>query len=373
MALKTNVNGVLTQIGSLETPPVVFIGGQKKVLAKGVTFINGEKKVLWGTSGVTISFIDLSNISIGSDGTAFYASKNSIYLSGNKGNVSSKMNYHTMTRINIQNPSSPQVVETGNYGYVSTYSAPDSSDGQQCYFASYGSLNPNKTTINKIIINPATDEMIIPEAKNFSLSNQGGYKTASGWFHYYFKNNPSDFYLESNQLYSSSVRTAVSKYSDAFGVGIPYTGGVKNLYKYPVSGSVSRFATFTTILPMANVLCDSNGNVACAGYNGFGLVGSNGQIISELTNQSGNQRYFVLLGRTGDYYYMIDCPGSSSDKNAYLKIVSASDGTLFENLLIGKLPNGSTIQARDCVTPWISQNKYFCYYAGKYAILIKGY
>lgn len=378
MALKINVNGVLTQIGSLETPPVVFIGGQKKVLSKGITFINGEKKILWGTSGVTVGFINLSNISLGLNASAFYASKNSVYIHGNKGSVLSQLNYHSVTRINIQNPSSPQVVDSGNYGFVSTYSAMDSSDGQQCYFASYGvSTSSNKyTTINKIVINSATDEMTVSEAKSFALSNQGGYKTASGWLHYNLQSSSTNFYLDSTQLYSNSIKISVSKYSDAFGVGIPYTRGVKYLRKYPVSGAVSTFATFTTIFPMGNVLCDSNGNVACAGSNGFGLVGSNGQIISELIyNDSGNKRNFVLLGRSGDYYYALDCPStsSSSDQDAYLKIISASDGTLFENLLIGKLPSGEAISASYIFTPWISQNKYFCYYTSKYAILIKGY
>lgn len=374
MALKTNVNGVLTQIGSLETPPVVFIGGQKKVLSKGITFINGVKKILWGTSGVTVGFINLSNISIGSNAGAFYASKNSVYIHGNKGNILSGMNYHSVTRINIQNPSSPQVVDSGTYGFVSTYSAIDSSDGQQCYFASYG--NSNSTTINKIVINTDTDEMTIPDAKSFALTNQGGYKTESGWIHYSLESSSSTFYLGSTQLYSNSIKLGVSKYSDAFGVGIPYYNSGLILRKYPVSGAVSTFATFTTIFPLGNVLCDSNGNVACAGVNGFGLVGSNGQIISELIyNEPGNKRQFVLLGRSGDYYYALDCPSttSSSDQDTYLKIILASDGTLFENLLIGKYPSGETIYASSIFTPWISQNKYFCYYMSKYAILIKGY
>ena len=101
MAVKVCINGQMKKIDTTLHKPVIFLNGQKKVLAKAWTFINGTKVQLWGQDGVQVDYIRADGLLSGWNKMVAIGESWATVAGSRSGTPS-------VSRLNISNISSPK-------------------------------------------------------------------------------------------------------------------------------------------------------------------------------------------------------------------------------------------------------------------------
>lgn len=327
MALKVKTADGMKTIDTTLHKPVIFLGGEKKVLDKAWTFIGGQKKMLWGATGVQVDLI-----------TAVSTASNAWTVQGIGenwlwGNTTSS----TVINFDITNLSSPTVKSTVDWGAGWFYNGYQTTSGQSVYYGHNGTL------ACKLLLDPSTGVLTIGEsyASQFDASVMA--KLDGRWFQRenlsvsYPKPNASgvlSYQYGTNWIFNSVVKyttgrkpTSVSDASNEYklqyaggGVQINDTDVLVNLAGMYGTGEGLYVANYNGITRVKDLIADP---AFLDGDKIVGLVstvtarnsydhsihlydvGGFGEIAS-YTPETGYQLKF--LGRNGGYYYAIKFP-----------------------------------------------------------------
>ena len=145
MAVKIKTPDGMKQIDTTLHKPVIFIGGQKKILDKAWMFVNGEKNMLWGKSGVVV---DLITAEVGSGTLELAGVADDWMLVGSGSNV---------ILFDIKNLSSPIQKSSVAWGGLK-YSGYQTTDGQYVFYGENGNI------LNKVLVNPKTGVASVSES-----------------------------------------------------------------------------------------------------------------------------------------------------------------------------------------------------------------
>lgn len=331
MTLKARVSGVNERFIS---PPVIFVNGVKKKPKKGVCFINGQKVQLWGntrcefssftgilgSSGYLYPYIDESRMIVFGDTL--------IYIGYNNGMPVSRL-YSNMLNVVDISDTSGTFVSQNDWGKNLILSPTESTANSYVYYTASG------RTRNKIVMTrngnasvAATYNPGIPTDSGHRANNKlewcvplsNGknlwYSTGTYW-------STPEYYLG----YDSTVVTGVV----AATVSNPYYGGGdfvvchsgNSLTKVDITGT-------TTIVSDVGVTINTkmvDGNyVLVSGANKVIKYAIDG--TEEWHIDFDSSRIIKIIGKGGDYYYLIDMPTNSGidDQKIYIRKIFASNG-----------------------------------------------
>lgn len=338
MGLKVAINGEKKVIASRKTRPVVFINGQKKRLAKGLTFVNGQKKYLWGTESRIefFSFVwDLGqadNVIVDIDETRMTLFGKVYIKTFHSGTPSRPAGYsyvsqsNRLTTLDISNVSAGTQLQSYTWGGTSNLVNPNESDDSQTVWYTTRTDTRNRIKYLRGDV-PVVDGTYsgtgqsslfwcvpLPNGKNL----WGNYTTLG--------------------YDSTTVSTATSgTFSNAVwdGTNTVFTGSVP-FYRCTTSGYAQIVATIPTAY--TNKMADGD-NLLVAGYNNGSTSAklikfdSDGTRLWEYTldgDSATNPRRAKIVCRSGDLYYVLDEPVSTTatDLTVYLRIFTL-DGQLY--------------------------------------------
>ena len=327
MAVKVCINGQMNKIDTTLHKPVIFINGQKKVLDKAWIFINGEKKMLWGQPGVQVDLISSDTVVSGVN-IIKAVGENWLVTSGN-GNVN---------RLNISNLSNPSLIQSvawgssvaSNNGFLSDTSklvfygsASGSFNRLACDFSTGGvSVEKTYTASNNTPFGDIGNSSIGYKNKTKSFVRPGPSSGSSGVV---TRTWGSDIYVNDSVAYSFG--TQPSGIND--GNWGPYISGVYLQYSstewyincvgvgnYSGQGGLNKLTTSARtkingtlsgaiFLDGSSIVCLSSPNVNLVDKTSLAITYSSASIIG-----SGNAG--KVLGRNGDYYYVITYPSTAA-------------------------------------------------------------
>lgn len=338
MTLKVRINGQMKQITGPGNSPVTFINGQKKKLVKGITFINGVKKVLWDTKDVKIDIIDGVYNLFNNTAKVVWASNNKVILStadpyGRTLNIS---------RWNIENKSNPIVENTVALGSVVGFSSIDTTSTNMVYYAVSGTQSAQQ-----ININPNTAEITASNPVSMTGTywgqTSGGLIGNSDWLGYRSGGNTSW------QIRLNSTFIAGFGYTTPSGTTVSGSINIGNMAKrdatsyllHTVSGTLSNINHSLSIVDSTGIIggvndanfCDilvdpEYGHIVCCGDDGYVVYDMTFNRINYSTPPNSGRTY-RLLGRIGDYYYVLIQNKNSSGglPRPIINIYNASDAS----------------------------------------------
>lgn len=324
MADKVCINGQMKRIDTTLHKPVIFLNGQKKVLAKAWTFINGEKVQLWGQAGIQVDYIKSDGLVSGWN-IAVAIGEDWATLSGSRSGTP------RVTRLNIANIDSPTVIQTVNWGYWprnNTYL----SDSNYLVFYGYNydthALNRLKTaysdgTVSVDASYTTAGKTLIGDIGNYSFE----YETLTKTFaqpQTLTRQYGTRFYSNGSSAYS--VGTQPTSVSDGnFGprlttVGLQYDSS--NWYGiFLGSGSYStNSGTWKMGVASASKVSGTSYNMSFLDGNNIVVRGGSSIQLLNKTSLSvvysgetltDNGMSFKIIGRNGNYYYVVQYPSTA--------------------------------------------------------------
>lgn len=338
MPLKIQLNGQMQQLTGPGRPLVVFANGQKHVSTKGITFINGVKKVLWETKDVKIDIIDGVY-------DLFNGSTNVIWASNNKVILSTSNPYArtlNISRWNIENKSNPIVENTVALGSVVGFSSIDTTNTNMVYYAVSGTQSAQQ-----ININPNTAEITasnpVSMTDTYWGQTSGGLIGNSDWLGYRINTNTS-WHIRLNSTiidsfgYSIPSGTAVSGSID---LGNMAKRDATSYLLHTVSGTAPNINHSLSIVDSTGIIGGVNdanfrdilvdpeyGHIVCCGDDGYIVYDMTFKRINYSTPSNSGCTY-RLLGRIGDYYYVLIQNKNSSGglSQPLINIYNASNGS----------------------------------------------
>lgn len=387
MGLKVAINGEKKVIASRKTRPVVFINGQKKRLAKGLTFVNGQKKYLWGTESRIEFFnfewdlgdpdnaivaIDESRMTVFGDRYVRKISATNRLPTG--GFVSSTVlvplsNY--LTTFDISNVSAGSSVQSLQWGELYHIVNPNESDETTTVWYSCATATRNRIVYTQGANAPVVDGTYastgqsnlawcvpLPDGKNlWGVGSNLGYN-------------------------STTVSTSATiDYPTWDGTNTVFTGD-SAIYRCTASGCVQLFTVASHNTIYVNKMADGD-NLLVAGYNNGSTSAklikfdSDGTRLWEYTldgDSATNPRRAKIVCRSGDLYYVLDEPVSTTatDLTVYLRIFTL-DGQLygFEKLPYSQIAGTKITDWK--VSPRRIESDYagLFYYAGDYVYVVR--
>lgn len=322
MAVKVCINGEMKKIDTTLHKPVIFLNGEKKVLAKAWTFINGEKKTLWGQAGVQVDLIRGDGILAGNNSLVAIG-ENWATMAGNGGGD----NY--VSRIDISNLSLPSVIQTVAWGYKvrnNTFL----SDTSKLVF--YGRVSSG--TLNRLACNYSSGAITVENSYAMAgytpIGDIGGssieYETlrraftqptsltrtygtrfyVNGSAAYSFGHQPSSVSDSNYGPYLSSVGLQYA--SNAwYGIFRGYGSYLSDTGTWSI-GTASASKVSSSLFQMQFIDGD---NIVCDG-NTINLVDKTSlAVVYSGEDLTLNGMTFKNIGRNGDYYYVVQYPSTA--------------------------------------------------------------
>ena len=374
MGLKVAINGEKKTIASRKTRPVVFIDGQKKRLAKGLTFVNGQKKYLWGTES-RIEFFnfewDLGYI----DNTIIDIDESRMTLFGYRfirtTSLSSIGQSDYLTTFDIRNVSAGREVQSLKWGKLYNIVNPNESDETTTVWYSCATATRNRIVYTQGADTPVVDGTYastgqsnlawcipLPDGKNlWGVGSNLGYNSTT---------------------VSTSATIGLPTWD---GTNTVFTGGA-TIYRCTPSGCVQLFTVASHNTTYVNKMADGD-NLLVAGYNNGSTSAklikfdNDGTRLWEYTldgDSATNPRRAKIVCRSGDLYYVLDEPVSTTatDLTVYLRIFTL-DGQLygFEKMPFSQIAGTKITDWK--VAPRRIETDYagLFYYSGDYAYVVR--
>lgn len=309
MALKVKLSNGMKEIDTTLHKPVVFIGGVKKILDKGITFVNGEKKYLWGMDGISVDYISVDGTTCG---LCFSIGDTWMNTSSN-GNV---------YQFDITNLDVPVLDSTIAWGTVVQYSNFQSTVSSTIYGSNAGnviSVNPS-TGVVSVLSNFSTSGTFVGITTNYScgynvirtLPSLGNIVYGNNWFwngqaRYTTgtSNNPLTYnntpviQIDTDKLITNLISNNVG------------SGG---LYELTPSGATRLGGLMNDIIMLDdNVLCGVENYTTTTDSSKFNLYDKTTYALVDTYTHSDPTVKLLFLGRIGDNYYLLCVP---KDQNA---------------------------------------------------------
>lgn len=338
MTLKVRINGQMKQITGPGNSPVTFINGQKKKLVKGITFINGVKKVLWDTKDIKIDIIDGVYDLFNDTAKVIWASNNKVILS-TKSPYGRTLN---ISRWNIENKSNPIVENTVALGSVVGFSSIDTTSTNMVYYAVSGTQSAQQ-----ININPKTAEITASNPVSMTGTywgqTSGGLIGNSDWLGYLSMTNTT-WQIRLNSTFIESFgygRPSGTTVSGGINIGNMAKRDATSYLLHTVSGRVPNINHSLSIVDSTGIIggvndanfCDilvdpEYGHIVCCGDDGYVVYDMTFNRINYSTPPNSGRTY-RLLGRIGDYYYVLIQNKNSSGGRPHpiINIYNASNGS----------------------------------------------
>lgn len=336
MPLKIQLNGKMQQLTGPDRPLVVFTNGQKHVSTKGITFINGVKKVLWDIKNIKIDIIDGVYDLFNGSAKVIWASNNKVILS----TASPYSRTLNISRWNIENKSNPIVENTVALGSVVGFSSIDTTSTNMVYYAVSGTQSAQQ-----ININPNTAEITASNPVSMTGTywgqTSGGLIGNSDWLGYRSNSNTSwDIRLNSTFIAGFGYTVPSGTRTDSINIGNMAKRDATSYLLHTVSGTVPDINHSLSIVDSTGIIggvndanfCDilvdpEYGHIVCCGDDGYVVYDMTFKMIDYSTPPSG--RTYRLLGRIGDYYYVLIQNKNSSGGLPYpiINIYNASNGS----------------------------------------------
>lgn len=338
MTLKVRINGQIKQITAPGNSPVTFINGQKKKLVKGVTFINGQKKVLWDTKDIKIDIIDGVYNLFNDTAKVVWASNNRVILS-TAGPYSRTLN---ISRWNVENKSNPIVENTVALGSVVGFSSIDTTSTNMVYYAVSGTQSAQQ-----ININPKTAEITASNPVSMTGTywgqTSGGLIGNSDWLGYRLGVRNTSWGIRLNSTLIANfgyARPSGTTVSGSINIGNMAKRDATSYLLHTVSGTWPDINHSLSIVDSTGIIggvndanfCDilvdpEYGHIVCCGDDGYVVYDMTFNRINYSTPPAG--RTYRLLGRIGDYYYVLIQNKNSSGglPRPIINIYNASNGS----------------------------------------------
>lgn len=397
MGLKVAINGEKKVIASRKTRPVVFINGQKKRLAKGLTFVNGQKKYLWGTES-RIEFFnfewdlgDPDNAIIAIDESRMTVFGDRYIRATSTGGYINPTRMSTIGRFPGSSIGGTVLIQQSNY--LTTFDISNVSAGSSVQSLQWGELyhivNPNESdetttvwyscataTRNRIVYTQGADTPVVDGT--YASTGQSNLAWCVP-----LPDGKNLWGIGSNLGYNSTTvsTSATIGYPTWDGTNTVFTGG-SAIYRCTASGcaKIITVANYNTIY--VNKMADGD-NLLVAGYNNGSTSAklikfdSDGTLLWEYTldgDSATNPRRAKIVCRSGDLYYVLDEPVSTTatDLTVYLRIFTLG-GQLygFEKLPYSQIAGTKITDWK--VSPRRIESDYagLFYYAGGYVYVVR--
>lgn len=338
MALKVKTADGMKTIDTTLHKPVIFLGGEKKVLDKAWTFIGGQKKMLWGATGVQVDLI-----------TAVSTADKRWYLRGIGENwLWGYTLGSAVIQFDIANLSSPVVKSVVNWGRDWVYNGYQTTAGQCVYYGRNG------VQLCKLLLDPSTGGLTVAESYASQFDAPVFTKLDGRWFQY---DNLSKSYVKPGGSAGASG-TVTYQYGTnwIFNSAVKYTTGRKptsisdasNPYKLQFASGGTQINDTDVLVNLAGTYGTGEG-LYVANYNGITrikdlmrvgaldgdrILGGEGEEfalydvgglakVASYTPGTGYKKQFI--GRNGDYYYLIKYPYPVAKEGVSLVLLSADD------------------------------------------------
>lgn len=326
MAVKVCINGQMKKIDTTLHKPVIFINGQQKVLDKAWIFVNGEKKMLWGQPGVQVDLISSDTVVSGVNSIKAVG-EDWLVTTGN-GNVN---------RLNITNLSSPSLIQSVAWGSEGSNNNGFLSDNSKLVF--YGSASGS---FNRLACDFSTGVVSVEQSYNAvnntpfgDIGNSSiGYKNkvksfvrpgpSSGSAGIVTRTWGADVYINDSVAYSFGTQpstindtnygpyinevylqySSTEWYIKCVGVGSYSSEGGLNKLTTSARTKINATLTDPIFLDGGSIVCLSSPSVNLADKTSLAITYSSDSII-------GSGIAGKVLGRNGDYYYVITYPSTA--------------------------------------------------------------
>lgn len=347
MAVKIKTPDGMKQIDTTLHKPVIFVGGQKRVLDKAWVFVNGEKKMLWGESGVAIDYIT-AEVDSGTWELAGIG-ENWLWASGSS----------SVKMFDITNLSNPVLKSSVAWGSKWIYNGYQTVDGQYVFYGQ------NSNTLNKLLVNPLTGAASVGESytttADMSLLTKTnywiGYKNLSVSYTRPGTSGVSTFNYGTQWVFNSSVRFTTGRKPSGIGDTASYkfqysSGGIQvnntdilvnivsdgystgaGAYKLNYDGftKVSSSSVSNPVMLDGNRIVGKRSYVSGTGLNrksyDYALVLYDSvafQLVNEFSVDS-TTHTISFLGRNDECYYVIKRPKTSQVGGVSLLLLSKDD------------------------------------------------
>lgn len=356
MALKIWLNGSMKKIDTNLHKPVTFINGTKYKLDKAYTFVNGQKQIIWGEGGVQIDYISSTGVLGG--GIVFAIGEN----------WANAWNNNIIYRININNLTSPSLIQSLEWGNITSCSYYQSTNTTAIFTAW-----KNKTG-RKISMNVSDGSMSVTQTSTITTTYSG---TTSIYLLGITNNKFVVDYgvlqqLRPNQIYLEHFFwNDTEKYTDTT-TNASYRTFIQAanssiLVRYNLSGATStRIYSFTEngMSPVGYTygIVQSNYHIYDNGFiyycskmsNLYNLVKESasdiGTVLYRVEMPSGRQ--IIMIGKIGSYIYCLDLPTTNTiNDEVKLKLFNESDlSVAYEKVL----PNDPFNENSGLPTFWIN-------------------
>ncbi len=404
MPLKVFKDGKFSRIATPGNPPIIFVGGAKQRLVKGVTFINGQKRVLWDvTSRVVIDTVPLPyNNYLPAVASVMWVNSNKLiatYIPSN-----SATNF-LVYEFDISNPENATYVKSYDWGRGNIITAPIEEVGNTIYYYVFNTPyqsgnNIYASAMTRRIVISSAGEITIPESKTFYTSHiyplpynvDLSVKLDSGWLSFGYKNGEKpSVRLDGTLKYELDTSTSslipgrsdsacLVKITGASVLG-PMNGNATETTCQIYTDSSYANAGFNTKGKINTVLFDREkslfviGTSAADSYNGsFEIYNTDYKLQYRVEAAETNKRRYRVLGRINDYYYVLNLPydENSKEQNGFLEVfsVTGKHTTL-------DLPNITdnfydTKWSKTAIVPIVSRTGYLATLVGKNLVRILG-
>lgn len=360
MAVKIKTPDGMKQIDTTLHKPVIFIGGQKKILDKAWMFVNGEKKMLWGKSGVVV---DLITAEVESGTLELTGIADDWMLVGNSGS--------NVVLFDIKNLSSPVQKSSVAWGGLK-YSGYQTINGQYVFYGENGNI------LNKVLVNPNTGVASVSES--YTSTFEGAFLAKTNYWMEFLNLSVSYHQTAGPSIGGSTIRFRYGT-QWAFNSSVRFTTGRKpanandgrNPYMFRFSNGGIQVNDTSVLLNIASDGYSTGAGSYLLNYNGFTKLGnavsrpflldgdrvlgqagylrytSNNVLSSEVfdmhtlilydsvafqeiarftvnENTTGKPSHrMAFLGRIGDYYYVIKSPYVAQAGGVSLILLSKDD------------------------------------------------
>lgn len=282
MAVKIKTLDGMKQIDTTLHKPVIFIGGQKKILDKAWMFVNGEKKMLWGESGVVV---DLITAEVESGTLELTGIADDWMLVGSGSNV---------VLFDIKNLSSPVQKSSVAWGGLK-YSGYQTTVGQYVFYGEDGNI------LNKVLVNPKTGVASVSES--YTSTFNGAFLAKTNYWMEYLNLSESYHHTAGPSIGGTTV---VFEYGTqwAFNSSIKFTTGRRpanandglNPYMFRFDNGGIQVNDTSVLLDIASDGYSTGPGSYLLNYNGFTKLGNT---VSRPFLLDGDR----VLGQAGFLYY----------------------------------------------------------------------
>lgn len=315
MALKVKLPSGMRTIDSLIHKPVTFVSGQKKILDKGITFVNGVKKYLWGKDGIPVDYIKTDGIS---NGGVYAIAENWMHTSNNG----------QAMQFDISNLDNPDLVQSIAWGTVFQYCGFQCTGNNLVYGTSVGNkLVVDSTTGNvavtanypvmtgQVSSGGATGNALACMTNNYLCGFSATF--SSGSTANIFPGN--EWYWNNVKKYETSKRSDPLRDNGTPAIQIGTDSFIKNLVSTGHHIQPGLFLAtpnnITRVGGLMNDLLMLDGDTLCGVTNFTAATSSTFKLYDKTTyavvktyTHSETDEQINLLGRIGDYYYLVATP-----------------------------------------------------------------